>query len=397
MAFAPRRNRRRPYGALLLLTVLIAGLSWVLYLRLTNQPMRDPFGFYQPAPEIPKAAVTNGQLPVLPPAAGKVRALISTQNIPAYNKVTRDDLFNARQGLFAYMDLDESFADDNGILVDVSQILGRVMKRTKRPGFAFTESDFLPKGTRPGMAGGIPPGKRALRIDVDLVRGIIGLNPGDRFDVVAAWTIEPRASPAAAAVGGEAPAFVGVYSEMASRPRKTASASAPPAQATASVDVLVQAGVVVSGLETRLVPTASTSLTAGQISGTRPVQEMVIALAPEEVAPLLAALRLDSDLTCLARSGRPEDPAESLTPGLPAGRSANLLGSPSAGHGSTGTNAGEDSAEDSDPVDGDPVNGVPSWMPAGYEKSELAVIETILGGQRTLTAVPKASSSAGGR
>ncbi len=360
MAIAPRRSRRRPYGPLIVLAVLIGSLGWVLYLRVSGQPLRDPFGLFSPTPEPVAAAGPIVGPTIQPPAEGKVRVLISARAIEPYARVTRDDLFDTRRGAFSFIDLDEAFVDDNEVFVGTSGIVGRVMARAKRPGFAFTEADFLPKGTRPGLAGGIPPGKRALRIDVELVRGIIGLNPGDRFDLIAARDIEGPRPSAAASRAGDGPAFSGVYSDLLP---KSGGASRSKEPKRARVDVIVQNGVVVSPIETRFIPTSSSSLTAGQVNGTRPVQEMIIALAPPEVAPLMAAIRLEADLTCVARSGHPDDPAESLTPGL--------------------LDDDEDMDSRSDLEDA-------SVLPAGYEDLGMTVIETIVGGERVLTPVPRA-------
>lgn len=360
MAIAPRRSRRRPYGPLILLTVLIGGLGWVLYLRVSGQPLRDPFGLFSPTPEPVAAAGPITGPTIQPPAEGKVRVLISARAIEPYARVTRDDLFDTRRGAFSFIDLDEAFVGENDVLVGTSGIVGRVMARAKRPGFAFTEGDFLPKGTRPGLAGGIPPGKRALRIDVELVRGIIGLNPGDRFDLIAARDLESPRPSAAVSRAGDGSSFSGVYSDLLP---KSGGAQGPKGSKRARVDVIVQNGVVVSPIETRFIPTSSSSLTAGQVNGTRPVQEMIIALAPPEVAPLMAAIRLEADLTCVARSGHPDDPAGSLTPGL------------------------LDDEEDAEEPSED--DGLPT-LPAGYEPLDMTVIETLVGGERVLTPVPRA-------
>jgi hypothetical protein len=56
----------------------------------------------------------------------------------------------------------------------------------------------------------------------------------------------------------------------------------------------------------------------GQRTSTKPVEELVIAIDPEEIAELTAAMKLDATITCVARSGNPEDTTESITPGLPA-------------------------------------------------------------------------------
>ncbi|MEM8709823.1 MAG: hypothetical protein AAGG01_02640, partial [Planctomycetota bacterium] len=195
---------------------------------------------------------------------------------------------------------------------------------------------------------------------------------GDRFDVVAARTVEPPPVVKAQAQGqakAKAPAALGVYASLLPTPEQAKPAAPTPkvsVEAQPRVDVIVQCGVVVTALETRLVPTSSSSLTAGQINGTRPVQEMVIALAPEEVAPLMAAMRMGADLSCLARSGRPEDDADSETPGL---LPDFLL-----------------------EVDEEPVTPEPD--PESEQRADVRVVEKIVGGVRTLVAVPRPKASA---
>ena len=203
MAVAPRRRRRRPYGTIAVLVVLLGGLGYTLEPRLRGEPIRDPFGLFGAAD-----AGGGGEGPLAPPPDGYVRVLTSARNIPAYAKVRNDDVFDAQRKRISSIDIPEGLAEKNGILTDASMIFGRVLAKAKRPGFAFTEEDFLPEGTRPGLAGGVPPGKRGYRVEVDLVHGIIGLNPGDRFDLITSRTVEdvPRKE--------NTPAFVGVYAEM---------------------------------------------------------------------------------------------------------------------------------------------------------------------------------------
>ncbi|MEL6432058.1 MAG: SAF domain-containing protein, partial [Planctomycetota bacterium] len=168
MAVAPRRTRSRPYGALLLLALLIGALGWVLYLRVTDQPLRGPFGLFGSA-ETPTQEADQGATREIPELGdGMVRAYTSARDIPAYTKISRDDLWNKNQAMLTFVDLPEEYVEENGILASLGDITGRVMSRNKRAGYVFTESDFLPKGTRPGIAGGTPPGMRSLRIPVEL-------------------------------------------------------------------------------------------------------------------------------------------------------------------------------------------------------------------------------------
>ena len=75
------------------------------------------------------------------------------------------------------------------MLVNISDILGRVLDHPKEPGYVFTELRFPAPGTREGLVAGIPAGKRAIRISADQVEGLYGLNTGDRFDLVATMPI----------------------------------------------------------------------------------------------------------------------------------------------------------------------------------------------------------------
>jgi len=160
----------------------------------------------------------------------------------------------------------------------------------------------MPVGTRPGLVAGIPPGKRAMRVPVDKVPGLIGLLPGDRFDLVSTLPIDASAATSIAGSG-----LYGKQLELQARLNNL--------QKQATVRVVVQNGDVVEPMTTRQVPVANNSLTNGLIVRTKPVQEVVIAVAPEEVARLTEALAV-GEVDCVPRSGRPDDPRNSYTPDL---------------------------------------------------------------------------------
>ena len=65
---------------------------------------------------------------------------------------------------------------------------------------------------------------------------------------------------------------------------------------------------MVTPARTRNVPISSSSLTQGTMTRTVPVQEIVIAVDPEEVALLAEAMDLKYEITCMVRSGRPAQP-----------------------------------------------------------------------------------------
>ena len=79
--------------------------------------------------------------------------------------------------------------------------------------------------------------------------------------------------------------------------------------------MIVQNGVLVEAVKTRTMPIAVSTLTQGQVTRTRPIQEVVVAIDPLEVAPLTQAIATNADVQSVIRSGHPDDPADSVTPG----------------------------------------------------------------------------------
>jgi Flp pilus assembly protein CpaB len=329
----PRRPGRftsmtAPTMALVAILGVVAALGLVASLGLTD--------LFRPPPPPPS---NEGLVAVPTPAA----------RIPAYTRVRRDHLWDARNGRLATLFLPPATVTQE-MLVDVGDIIGRVLESDKEPGYVFTESDFLPRGTREGLVAGIPAGKRAIRVAADKVDGLYGLNPGDRFDILATLPIENTG-------GARQFGLAGPYSqEMALQ----AQLSNWNKQAT--VRVIVQSAAIVEPMNTRAIPTFQSSLTEAGATRTRPVQEAVVAVEPDEVALLTEAMTVGATLTAIPRSGRPDDPPDSRTPDL-------YPVSPFVAPGS---------------VEG----GTDARLPPG-SGSSLTVVETIMGQKRTLTAVPR--------
>jgi len=233
---------------------------------------------------------------------GTVAVPISPRALPPYKRIGLEDLFRSREGRIAYVYLEPDDVRPE-MLTELSQIVGRVLRRPKAAGFAFTERDFAPPGTRPGLAAGVPPGGRALRVDVSKVNGLEELRPGDRFDLVATIALEEQDLPSDPLPGARSAQAVLLDPRISQWSKQ------------ASVEVIVQNGLVVSPVQTRQVPISVNTLTQGAITRTRPVQEVVIAVAPEEVALLTQALAVEARIQCVIRSGHPDDPEDSVTPG----------------------------------------------------------------------------------
>ena len=280
-----------------------------------------------------------------PSTAGLIAVPTPAAPIPAYARVRRDHLWNVRTQRLSVVYLPPR-AVTNAMLLNIGDIIGRVLESDKAPGYVFTEADFLPKGTREGIVAGIPAGKRAIRISADKVDGLYGLNPGDRFDIMATLPINPNgASRQTFNLAGPYSQEVALQAQLSNWDKQ------------ATVRVIVQSAVIVEPMTTRGVPTFQSSVTDGGATRTRPVQEAVIAIDPDEVALLTEAMAVEAKLTSIPRSGRPDDPLNSTTPDL---------------HPVSPFVTGNSDARFSDD-----------------SQDSFKVVETIMGQKRSLTAVPR--------
>ncbi len=214
---------------------------------------------------------------------------LSARSIPAYTEVTRDYLMNPKTGQWVLVwRAPEAIPKD--VITDLAKIRGRVTAREKPAGYNFLESDFLPVGTRPGIVGGTPKGKRAYTFNASSLDGCVyQLKEGDHVDLMVSVPVD---MPGAGRSG--AGASVIATPDTYLRPKRTLEIP------------LVQDGVVVSPVTARVVATANSSLMNGTSIRNMRVEEIVIAVAPAEVAPLDEAKALKHKLTCVARSGLPE-------------------------------------------------------------------------------------------
>lgn len=296
---SPRRTGGPSWPLVLVLVIgltIVVGAALFLYVLIAGEvtvPFTDP-------PRVISFGAQKVEKPWTPPE-GSVPVPVSGREIAAYNKVTRDDIWDLKKRGVAVVFVPEDSLSEV-VIRDVKQILGRVLAHEKSPGYVFTEDDFLPKGTRPGVVGGIPPGMRGMRVNLDDVRGLFGLSPGDRFDVVASLAVEGDPADDLKRYGGVFSDRVAIESRLGNYDKQ------------ATVKVIVQNGIVVTPVETVLIPVASRSLLSRGGSKTRPIQEVVIAVQPDEVAPLTEALTVGADLSVVPRSGHPEDDLTSVTP-----------------------------------------------------------------------------------
>jgi hypothetical protein len=235
------------------------------------------------------------------PPPGTVPVPLTARALPAYTRLTRDHFWDTKRGTFSVVYLRPEEIGPT-VITTIGPLLGRVLAYDKAAGYAITEGELLPRGTRAGLVGGIPPGKVALVLEAERVRGIHGLHTGDHLNLLASVPLDSKASTRSGGLVGGSLVVSGVDPE-------------PPPVKRAKVQVLAQDAVLVSAVTIRNAPVTSSSLTQGMRVTTKPVQEVVIAVAPEESTRITEALATDATITAVARSGRPEGAKEaSWTP-----------------------------------------------------------------------------------
>ncbi|MCP5110347.1 MAG: hypothetical protein GY953_05885, partial [bacterium] len=232
----------------------------------------------------------------IPDRTGQVAIVIAGRNLTPYTRLRMSDLAVVwKKGRAVREPLVSK--EDWALLLD------RVLRVAKPAGDAVTLDDIYPPGTREGLVAGIPPGKRAMRVEAGKLKGVFGLKLRDTFDLVATLPLDPKEL-GDFKVGG-------VFSDQMAM---EAGASNWKKQAT--VKVVVQAGVVVLPVESRIGSLTSRSLMKGSQVHQKPVTEIVIAVEPSEVAPLTEALAIGADITCVPRSGHPDEDPATVTPPL---------------------------------------------------------------------------------
>jgi hypothetical protein len=229
--------------------------------------------------------------PTRPSRKGMIAVPKSVRPIKAFTKVRREDIVDLNLGddSFFWMTPEQVKANPQWV-INPSQIIGRVLAQDKEKDYVFSEKNFLPEGTRPGIVGGTPAGKRAMVVNVDQTPGLELLSTGDQFDLLATL-------PGNGATGSNVDyaALLGGIKAPDLRVGQRATSG--------GVRVLIQGGTLISlSKTTPPVNNRSNRTTTSTLA--------TIALAPEEVALLTEALGNSTQMFCVARSGQPEDAEE---------------------------------------------------------------------------------------
>lgn len=260
------------------------------------------------------AGVFDSDDPVTTPVdrTGQLAFPALARNVPAFEKLTRDDFINPQTGQLNVIWAPKSI--ESVASRDMSELIGRVLSRDKRAGLILTEADLLEKGTRPGLSAGVPLGKFAISIPVEGVSGLEQLRYGDRFDLLVAL---PEGGGSEQLSNSEPAALFGGV--------KSPSLRVGQLSRRHGVKHLVTDGMLIQLYNgSKRSTTGSSGLTIRPGGDDRrdsvPTVFAELGVDGEEIGPLTEAISLGTKLTCIVRSGRPSDEVseEFTTEGLVA-------------------------------------------------------------------------------
>jgi len=174
MSPTPLRRRRSTFNPFLAVLLGVAGVMGILLtLHFSNQvriPLLD--------------RVLGTEVRAEGPVVEMVSVLVTAHPLEAGQAVATEDVWDLTNGRFKVVQVPREKLNPDWIL-PWSKIQNRVMARAKLSGKAFKESDFFPKGTRPGVTALVPKGMRMVTVPAGRIPGLENLNYEDRFDLVA--------------------------------------------------------------------------------------------------------------------------------------------------------------------------------------------------------------------
>jgi len=193
-----------------------------------------------------------------------------------------------------------------GAFTQATDIIGRVVKSDKSPGFAFAENNFFERGTPSGLAGATPPGMRAMTLQADQLAGVHRISMGEQIDLVANIPLQ-KLNRFERSTGSRLPGAELIVDPTSARSEDT--------ETTARL--VARQAVVLTPVVKRVSTETSASLSQGKRLLSVPVEEVVLAVAAEDVSAVTAALELGATVNVLVRSGRLT--SDDTSPIVPAG------------------------------------------------------------------------------
>ncbi len=126
---------------------------------------------------------------------GLVPVITTALPVKAFSSLSDENLMDESTGRLHYYYFPPDKVSSEWI-TDPAQLYGRVVARPLRRGSLITESDLLPKGTRPGISAGLPPGMAGMSLSKANVQGFENLAIGDSFSILTRVPEDVAAAPA---------------------------------------------------------------------------------------------------------------------------------------------------------------------------------------------------------
>lgn len=265
MSISNSRRRQSGFNPLLALLLVVVGVVGVIAtLHFTGRVKFDAIDRLLGRNEVVAAETNRVAVPV------GVRAL------EPGHRITTADLWNPETSFYQVVMVPDDKVREAWKLKP-TEIEGRVVGRPKLPGKAFTEADFLPPGSSDGAVALVPTGMTLLTLDGSKIRGLDQLKYGDTFVLLVSEPVDPELIEAAERIleqrgdnDIEKKLELAALEDMAYQ------------------RVLVNKGILIKAAK----------------GGTgRHDKDVSVAMLPEEVSPVLAALDLEHNIYCAARSG----------------------------------------------------------------------------------------------
>lgn len=197
-----------------------------------------------------------------------------------------------------------------GAFTNATDVIGRVVRNDKSPGFAFSEANFFQSGTPAGLAGATPPGMRAMTLQAEQLAGVHRISLGEQIDLVANIPLQKIAR-FELSTGSRLPG-----AELVTDSRRNNRDQ----EKETTARLVARQAVVLTPVVQRVSTETSSSLSQGRRLLSVPVEEVVLAVAAEDVSAVTAALELGATVNVLVRSGRDdlEDPSATVPDGMVA-------------------------------------------------------------------------------
>ena len=130
-----------------------------------------------------RSGLPNGKIEDAMSTEGMVPVITTATAVKAFSALSDENLMDEATGqLHFYYFAPDKISEE--WIVDPAELSGRVVGRSLRRGSLITESDLLPKGTRPGISAGLPGGMAAMSIEKSHVQGFEKLVAGDTFTIL---------------------------------------------------------------------------------------------------------------------------------------------------------------------------------------------------------------------